>query len=160
MKKSNKNDNQIRLDFKFVIITIIIIIGIITFIVFSYKNNKTKGNNISKIANQHNTQNIINADEGEVDMKVREQISAFNSRYELFEGGREGEMVISYLDKIMELNKENGQHIVEVLYNGNTTSTGDEIMRIKENISEAEIYEIVLGYDEEGYVNLVKIISK
>ncbi|MBR5228191.1 MAG: helix-turn-helix transcriptional regulator [Clostridia bacterium] len=82
---------------------------------------------------------------------------AFNISFENKGGTRATIFVKSTLDAVNRSNKKNAEHIILVEYRGKQTSEENEIISIKNNLKDFEEYEVIIDYDENGYVNLVKI---
>ena len=80
-----------------------------------------------------------------------QEISRFNSSYELFAGSNMGGSVISILDKIITNNKT-GERKISVSYAGNETLDENEIRNIKNQIDIFDDFDVIYEYDQEGFV--------
>ena len=83
--------------------------------------------------------------------------SSFNDEFELFSGTKSGFFVTTLLDKVIISNKKQSEHIINVTNDGNSTTDEEEIRNIKKNLDSSKEYEVILDYDEEGYVNSITI---
>ena len=83
--------------------------------------------------------------------------SSFNGEFELLSGTKSGFFVTTLLDKVITSNKKQSEHIINVTYDGNSTTDEEEIRNIKKNLDSSKEYEVILDYDEEGYVNSITI---
>lgn len=123
----------------FVIVTIVMIVMVVRFIMMGKPNH-------SKISYTTSIENEIS----EVD------ISSFNGGIELYNGTQSAFFVQNLLDKINLSNQKNPDKIIIVEYNETTTTDGDEIRAMKKSLSKSE-YEVILEYDEVGFIKKVKI---
>lgn len=82
----------------------------------------------------------------------------FNDDYEFWSGTQSRMVIINIIDDVITNNKTNNEHIITVI-NGEINSTDpEEIRKIKDNIKEYPVeYEVILDYDENGYVNKITI---
>lgn len=136
------------------IIAAIIIILIITIAIinFSSINKKINSNDDFNINNNDNEVNeTIN------NFKNTISKSAFNSKFESYSGTQSKFFIESLLDNAVTNNKTNKDLLVSVTYKDNTTTNPDEIVNIKHSLIDYTKYEIKLDYDENGYVNKIKI---
>lgn len=139
----------------FAFIIIMVIVGTIFAFSNFLKVNKTIGdiNNrateiIDKskdITNQENSSN---------------EISSFNFGLEMYTGTKYGSQVSSLLDNVVTKLKKNTDHSISVVYGTTTTSSPDEIIKLKTNFDEWTEYEVSLDYDSNGFVNKVTILDK
>lgn len=82
---------------------------------------------------------------------------AFNRTFENEVGTQATIFVKSALDEVNKNNKKNNGHIISVEYNDKTTTDENEIIQIKHSLDEWGKYEVSIDYDDDGYVNKVKI---
>lgn len=92
-----------------------------------------------------------------------EEISSdmFNIRFE--NGTKSGFFLTSDIDEIIDSNKTNKEHLIEVIFDGtNYGKNADKISEVKDKIDDgtSSKYEVTLDYDKEGYVNKVTITTK
>ena len=81
----------------------------------------------------------------------------FNRTFEINVGTQATIFVKNTLDEVNKNNKKNTEHIVSVVYNDKITTDEDEIIQIKHGLKEWGQYEVLVDYDEAGYVNKVTI---
>lgn len=98
----------------------------------------------------------INSDDV-TDIFSKAEINAFNASFELYSGSQTGLIVETLLNKIVNNNKTEEEHIITVIYNDITTAIPDDITTLKENFEDFEEYEVSLDYDTNGFVNKVTI---
>ena len=85
-------------------------------------------------------------------------IRSFNSSYEMYAGTEWGSSVSRVLDKIITNNKTKPDRIIRVIYGSINTTDENEIRNIKSKLDEWKTdYEVILDYDEIGFVNQVTI---
>ena len=85
------------------------------------------------------------------------ELKRFNAGIEMYSGTQHGTSISYLLDAIITSNKTNKEHIIAVVY-GNTNTTNDsEIKNIKKQLDKWTEYEVILDYDEVGFVNKVTI---
>ena len=87
------------------------------------------------------------------------EITKFNNQFLYYNGTKSGFFVKTYLDDIVDSNKQNKIHIVKVKFNDIETSDSNEIINMKKNIDEKKDYEVIVDYDSEGYFNLMTIVE-
>ena len=88
------------------------------------------------------------------------EISSFNFGLEMYTGTKYGSQVSSLLDNVVTKLKKNTDHSISVVYGTTTTSSPDEIIKLKTNFDEWTEYEVSLDYDSNGFVNKVTILDK
>lgn len=81
----------------------------------------------------------------------------FNFTYETSNGTQNGFNVKKLLDDVITNNKTNKDHILNVMYKDTNTTDVEIIKNLKSNFDEWTKYEISLDYDENGYVNQIRI---
>ena len=119
----------------FVILFILFIVGSIMVII---KSNNTKNN-------------IFSTHISEIEKK------SFNGNFELYSGTVHKMMVNAVLDEVISNNNKNEDKIIVVVYDGIETNKTDEIIKIKEDISNEKLYQVILDYDDNGLVNKITI---
>ena len=82
---------------------------------------------------------------------------SFNSRLEMYVGTNWGNQVSSLIDVITTNNKTNPNRMLTVVFGEINTTDADEIRNIKKSLDDWDEYEIVLDYDENGFVHLITI---
>jgi len=81
----------------------------------------------------------------------------FNFFYEAHNGTNNGIVIKNILDNVVTNNNTNEDHIIVIIYNSTNTSNVDEIRNLKRSISDWTEYEVILDYDEYGYINQITI---
>ena len=85
------------------------------------------------------------------------ELRSFNGSLEMYSGTQFGTSVTRFLDNVITSNKTNNEHIITVIY-GNINATDErEIRNIKKQLDTWTEYEVILDYDEVGFVNQVTI---
>ncbi len=96
----------------------------------------------------------------------KQKIDVFNSNYEFWSGTQISSVVTRVLDKVITNNNTNNEHQIEVVFDGNTYgSDANNIRNIKDSLKNfngynIQQYEIILAYDENGYINKITIETK
>lgn len=85
-----------------------------------------------------------------------EKIS-FNSTFEMYVGTKWGSSVSRLIDKVTTNNKTNSDHIITVVFGDVNTTDVDEIRKIKKSLGDWTEYEVILDYDDNGFVYLITI---
>ena len=83
--------------------------------------------------------------------------TSFNNQFELDAGNSFGHEVIDLFDEIIISNKKNKNHIVEVTFGDTTTSDEETIREFKKNVEVWHTYDVVLDYDDNGYINKIEV---
>ena len=86
-------------------------------------------------------------------------IRSFNSVYEtLYSGTTNGTQIGNLLDKIITNNKTKPERTIRVIYGSTNTIDETEIRNLKKNFGDVWTnYEVILDYDDIGFVNQVTI---
>ena len=85
-------------------------------------------------------------------------IRSFNNNYEMYAGTEWGSSVSNVLDKIITNNKTNPERTIRVIYESTNTIDENEIRNIKNKLDKWKTdYEVILDYDDVGFVNQVTI---
>ncbi len=103
--------------------------------------------------------NFFDSTFGETSSKI--DIEQFNGLLE--NGTRSGFFLSSDIDEIIDSNKTNKEHLIEVIFDGTSYGKSTEkISELKDKINDGvdSKYEVSLDYDKEGYVNKVTITTK
>ena len=87
-------------------------------------------------------------------------VSSFNSPFTYSNGTQSGIFVANILDKAIDSNKKNSDHQIYIKYNDLKTNKENEIINIKDELERYSKYEVSIDYDNDGYVNYIKIIKK
>ena len=82
---------------------------------------------------------------------------AFNTKLEMYVGTNYGSQVSSLIDIITTNNKTNTNHILTVVFKNINSTDSDEIRNIKKQLDDWSKYEVILDYDDNGFVNLITI---
>lgn len=85
------------------------------------------------------------------------EIKSFNSSYEMYAGTERGNSVSWLIDKIITNNKTNESHIIRVIYGSINTTDETEIRNLKKSLDKWTDYEVILDYDDIGFVNQITI---
>ena len=80
----------------------------------------------------------------------------FNMKFTNVAGTKNGAQVNNIIDDVIESNKIYDKKIA-VVFNGDSTIEESKLVEIKHNIEEWDKYEVSINYDENKYVNEVKI---
>lgn len=103
--------------------------------------------------------NFFDSTFGETSSKI--DIEQFNGLLE--NGTRSGFFLSSDIDEIIDSNKTNKEHLIEVIFDGTSYGkSAEKISELKDKINDGvdSKYEVSLDYDKEGYVNKVTITTK
>ena len=130
---------------------------------------KTKEDILKK---QQETEEKIKKAQEEIEQKQQEQKEkserdSFNRNFETWDGKQTDSGVEFQLDEIIENNKKNSNHLVEVLFDGTSYGTDpNNIKTIKNSLKtwtsdrNIQYYEISIDYDSNGYANKVTIETR
>ena len=93
-----------------------------------------------------------------VETLVKEiDVDDFNRDFEWYSGTQPKTPTSIVLDNVITNNKKNTNHIIRVIYGSINTTDETEIRNIKKGLDMWANYEIILDYDEAGYVNQITI---
>lgn len=81
----------------------------------------------------------------------------FNTTYEIRSGSQYGSTVIWLIDEIVTNNKTNKEYVINVIYKNTNSSDENEIRNLKKSLDIWTQYEVILDYDEIGFVSQVTI---
>lgn len=130
---------------------------------------KTKEDILKK---QQETEEKVKKTQEEIEQKQQEQKEkserdSFNRNFETWDGKQTDSGVEFQLDEIIENNKKNSNHLVEVLFDGTSYGTDpNNIKTIKNSLKtwtsdrNIQYYEISIDYDSNGYANKVTIETR
>ena len=96
-----------------------------------------------------------------VNQKTEFEKDSFNTDFERYSGTQQLFFIKSLLDNVITNNKTNNEKKVTVIHNQSVTDEPDKIIEIKHSLKGGDFkeYEIVLDYDEDGYVNKITIVD-
>lgn len=106
----------------------------------------------------------INKDMEESDLKFDK--NSFNSNYTFYSGTQPGQSVSMLIDNIINKNKTEKDHLVELIFDNTSYGTdSDNIKQAKNMIQtfkgyDIQYYEVSMDYDDNGYVNKVTIETR
>ena len=89
----------------------------------------------------------------------KQKAESFNFDFEIYNGTQSKFFIESLLDKVVTNNKTEKEHIIKVKYNETVSNKPEDIVKIKHSLETGKMYEVLLDYDENGYVNQVNIID-
>lgn len=92
-----------------------------------------------------------------LDVMDKQKVDSFNSTFEMHSGTKSGFFVKNLFDDIVTNNKTNKEHIVTLVFNDNNTSNVDTIIDLKKVLNDSTDYEVILDYDDNGYVYMITI---
>lgn len=142
--------------------------------------NKLKGNNIINKANtiiegiteeiQEENEKIkdkdLDEDEEEIIDRAIQRITGENNKantynrvLEKYFGTNEGKEIKELIDQVIMKMKKNKEHTIKVIYKDITTSDAIELINLKKIIEDQNKYEVILDYDNNGYINQITIID-
>ncbi|MBR2744061.1 MAG: hypothetical protein IKE01_02020 [Clostridia bacterium] len=82
--------------------------------------------------------------------KLQTEVFGFNMFYS--SGTKIGGNVGYQLDHVITSNKTNKDRAITVKYQETQTTSPDEILQIKKKLKEFDNYEVILNYDDDGFV--------
>ena len=156
-----------------IFIALVIVVILINKIVLVSKERKENSKGLFDIFDK--TLNDIEESKTKADEEYQKQlekqnIDSFNSTFELYSGTTTRDLVPRRIDNIISSNKKNSDHIVTLCYQNTCTEDENEMRTIKKNFTEkiptsdpnwfektTQYYDIILDYDEAGYVNKITI---
>lgn len=106
----------------------------------------------------------FNKDMEESDLKFDK--NSFNSNYTFYSGTQPGQSVSMLIDNIINKNKTEKDHLVELTFDNTSYGTdSDNIKQTKNMIQtfkgyDIQYYEVSMDYDDNGYVNKVTIETR
>lgn len=158
IEKSNKEKKEkksfMEYFFIFLIFILMALIPILVFTQIFFANNSMKGKNSSVSDTKNDAKDYF--DDFDKEIKLQQ----FNSGFESYSGTENGISVSHVIDKIVTNNKKNQNKLITFVYRDINTTNPDDIISAKSNFGEWTKYEVVLDYDQEGYINKVTIMDK
>ena len=82
----------------------------------------------------------------------KQNVTAFNAKLEMYKGTQSAFFLESLLDHIVTANTK-GEHIVVLVYNGDSETEPEDIVQIKRGLDDEAEYEVLFAYDGTGYIN-------
>lgn len=171
--KEDKNNKKEDGDRKF-ILYILIIIFIASLALLAYRvgtDIKTKKDEIKEELRKEKAEkdekefkDKFNKDMEESDLKFDK--NSFNSNYTFYSGTQPGQNVSMLIDNIINKNKTEKDHLVELTFDNTSYGTdSDNIKQTKNMIQtfkgyDIQYYEVSMDYDDNGYVNKVTIETR
>ena len=173
--KEDKNNKKEDGDRKF-ILYILIIIFIASLALLAYRvgtDIKTKNDEIKEELRKEKEKaekdekefkDKFNKDMEESDLKFDK--NSFNSNYTFYSGTQPGQNVSMLIDNIINKNKTEKDHLVELTFDNTSYGTdSDNIKQTKNMIQtfkgyDIQYYEVSMDYDDNGYVNKVTIETR
>lgn len=111
--------------------------------------NQESFNNGNNIDNQNATNNQ-SSDNGISEVEIMQ----FNGFIEMRKGTQDKFFIDGLLDEIISSNQKNPNRVILLEYNGITTFDAEKIRNIKYNL-DAKKYDVILEYDDVGFINKV-----
>ena len=173
--KEDKNNKKEDGDRKF-ILYILIIIFIASLALLAYRvgtDIKTKKDEIKEELRKEKEKaekeekefkDKFNKDMEESDLKFDK--NSFNSNYTFYSGTQPGQNVSMLIDNIINKNKTEKDHLVELTFDNTSYGTdSDNIKQTKNMIQtfkgyDIQYYEVSMDYDDNGYVNKITIETR
>lgn len=101
--------------------------------------------------------NTVTIEKSEKDAFSDFDIFSFNSRIESHAGSNWGVSISNLIDDIITSNKKNPDKLIKVIYNNINTTDETEIRNIKKSLSDWTTYEVIIDYDDVGFINQITI---
>lgn len=153
MENKHLNDSDLKprkwLLYVLIVINIVIVVILANKIITDRKNKEKENNGIFD--------NIFDKFEDTIGGYSDFEKSSFNSTFEMYVGTERGNSVSRLIDKVITNNKTNDEHIITVVFDNIKSTDSDEIRSIKKSLDDWTEYEVILDYDENGFVNLITI---
>lgn len=173
--KEDKNNKKEDGDRKFILyILIIIFIASLAFLAYRVGTDiKTKKDEIKEELRKEKEKaekeekefkDKFNKNMEESDLKFDK--NSFNSNYTFYSGTQPGQSVSMLIDNIINKNKTEKDHLVELTFDNTSYGTdSDNIKQTKNMIQtfkgyDIQYYEVSMDYDDNGYVNKVTIETR
>lgn len=106
----------------------------------------------------------FNKDMEESDLKFDK--NSFNSNYTFYSGTQPGQNVSMLIDNIINKNKTEKDHLVELTFDNTSYGTDSDNIKQTKNMIQTfsgyniQYYEVSIDYDDDGYVNKVTIETR
>ncbi len=140
---------------------IIAIIGTVIIIVASMSASKKISETFN---NEDNTQSVIEnqienqkleEEAKKKELELQNQRDTFNMKYS---SGRKATVFVkSMLEDALNNNQTNQERKITVVYNDITTQDPGQIIEVEKQLKDFSEYDIMIDYDEEGFVNKITI---
>lgn len=149
----------------FIGIILLLVIGgfIFCFTMFSKSMNivdEAKGQIGSVVEDMNRNDGIISNGKNQILSEANKQkAESFNSDFERHIGTKQKMAIETLLDKVVTNNKKEKEHVITVKYNETVSNKTEDIVKLKHSLEAGKKYEVLLDYDETGYVNQVTIID-
>ncbi len=180
--ESNKNNVKKQKDRKFILYILIVIfifsLGTLVYRVGNdiyakreaeRKEERLKQEQIEK--EKQELKNKIKEEEEKINKEMEEQsikakIDSFNHSYEFWSGTQTNSIVSKLIDDAIKSNQKDKEHQIEFVFDGNSYGTeANSIRSIKNSLKDfnnykIQYYEVILSYDNDGYVNKVTIETR
>ena len=153
-----------------IFIALVIVVILINKIVLVSKERKENSKSLFDIFDKTYNDSKTKVDEEYQKQLEKHNIDSFNSPLELYSGTTIRSNVPNNIDNIISSNKKNSDHIITLCYQNTCTEDENEMRTIKKNFTEkiptsdpnwfektTQYYDIILDYDEAGYVNKITI---
>lgn len=148
------------------LIVVLIVIPIIFFTliaiiagVMGAKRKSTNSNTYSQIENSQEKLQMEqekNSIKNEAEKRNLET-EAFKFNMHYYSGTSFGGSVWNQLDSVITSNKTNKERAITVKYQETQTTSPEEILKIKKQLKQFNKYEVILDYDNDGFVNVITI---
>lgn len=132
-----------------IVLFVIIFISII-FFAFKSKSDFTKNVEENSQQNDNPGNELIDKFHDEAEKRN------FNFHFSSATGTKSGFFLTDILDKINVSNKTNDRKIT-LVFDGKVTTDETEIINIKHGLKDRDMYEVMVNYDSDGYVNEIKV---
>ncbi len=113
---------------------------------------------MTKKASDRQEENRKQSEEQQEKAKNEFDKTTFNMKFSMEEGTHVGSRVNTILDNIVMSNKTNDKKIA-LVYNDESITDEVKIKEIKQKIGEWDKYEVSVNYDNDGYVNEIKVVK-
>ena len=89
--------------------------------------------------------------------KAKDNPDSFNQTYEVHTGTNHKGVIGWVIDDVITNNKKNSNHIITIIFKDKSTTDPTEMLDIKKSLDKWKEYEVILDYDENGFVNKITI---
>ena len=173
--KEDKNNKKEDGDRKFILyILIIIFIASLAFLTYRVGTDiKAKKDEIKEEIRKEKEKAEKEAQEIKDEIKKNNEESdlkfdknSFNSNYSFYSGTQPGQSVSMLIDNIINKNKTEKDHLVELVFDNTSYGTDPDNIKQTKNMIQTfsgyniQYYEVSIDYDDDGYVNKVTIETK
>ena len=173
--KEDKNNKKEDGDRKFILyILIIIFIASLAFLTYRVGTDiKTKKDEIKEEIRKEKEKAEKEAQEIKDEIKKNNEESdlkfdknSFNSNYSFYSGTQPGQSVSMLIDNIINKNKTEKDHLVELVFDNTSYGTDPDNIKQTKNMIQTfsgyniQYYEVSIDYDDNGYVNKITIETR